>query len=74
MQPIKPPGLNPNRPHSATMGDFNDRLAMDMLPEESLPEAEEIAVGFFRRRSLVLMGAAGLIFWAVVIVALIAVF
>lgn len=74
MQPIKPPGPNPNRPHTATMGDFNDRLKMDMLPEESFPDAEEFAVDPFRRRNLVLMGAGALIFWSVVIAALIAVF
>jgi len=72
MQPIKPPNLN--RPHTATMGNFDDRPAMDMLPDESFSEAEEAGVNLFRRRNLALMGAAALVFWAAVIAALIVVF
>ena len=74
MQPIKPPGTNLNRPHTATMGDFDDRPAMDMLPDESFPEAEASEMSLFRRRNLALMGAAALVFWAGVIAALIVVF
>jgi hypothetical protein len=56
------------------MGNFDDRPAMDMLPDESFPEAEASEMSLFRRRNLALMGAAALVFWAAVIAALIVVF
>lgn len=75
MQPIKPPGVNVHRPNTATMGDFDDRPAMDMLPDESFSGAGDgHSLSLFRRRNMILMGAAALLFWAVVIALLIVIF
>ena len=75
MQPTKSPGVDVTRPNTATMGDFEDRPALDMLPDESFSGAgDDHALSLLRRRNIVLMGVAALLFWAVVIALLIVIF
>jgi hypothetical protein len=74
MQPTKSPGVDVTRPNTATMGDFEDRPALDMLPDEFFHETDEGHSSLFRRRNILLTGAAALIVWSAVIALAITVF